>query len=133
MEQTSDLAALMPERGEGCAKIPVRVVPLWLRQAGVQDCRDAPPARLEYGLRLLAVPQARRRLEVAPHAGLATDTRTQAHPLCQPATGLTKMVRKLAYSVSEREHWISAAGGLLGILAVLSAMLASPHANRRTH
>ena len=29
------------------------------------------------------------------------------------------MVRKLAYSVSEREHWISAAGGLLGILAVL--------------
>jgi len=28
------------------------------------------------------------------------------------------MVRKLAYSVSEREHWISAAGGLLGILAV---------------
>lgn len=29
------------------------------------------------------------------------------------------MVRGLAYSVSEREHWISAAGGLLGILAVL--------------
>ena len=29
------------------------------------------------------------------------------------------MVRKLAYSVSEREHWISATGGLLGILAVL--------------
>lgn len=29
------------------------------------------------------------------------------------------MVRKLAYSVSEREHWISAAGGMLGILAVL--------------
>jgi CBS domain-containing membrane protein len=29
------------------------------------------------------------------------------------------MVRKLAYSVSEREHWISASGGLLGILAVL--------------
>lgn len=29
------------------------------------------------------------------------------------------MVRKLAYSVSEREHWISAAGGLVGILAVL--------------
>jgi CBS-domain-containing membrane protein len=28
-------------------------------------------------------------------------------------------VRKLAYSVSEREHWISAGGGLLGILAVL--------------
>lgn len=29
------------------------------------------------------------------------------------------MVRKLAYSVSEREHWISAAGGLFGILAVV--------------
>ncbi len=29
------------------------------------------------------------------------------------------MVRKLAYSVSEREHWISAVGGLFGILAVL--------------
>ncbi|MDQ1315014.1 MAG: hypothetical protein QG662_1123 [Pseudomonadota bacterium] len=29
------------------------------------------------------------------------------------------MVRKLAYSVSEREHWISAAGGLFGILVVL--------------
>ena len=29
------------------------------------------------------------------------------------------MVRKLAYSVSEREHWISAGGGLIGILAVL--------------
>jgi len=29
------------------------------------------------------------------------------------------MVRRLAYSVSEREHWISAAGGLLGILVVL--------------
>jgi CBS-domain-containing membrane protein len=29
------------------------------------------------------------------------------------------MVRRLAYSVSEREHWISAAGGLLGLLAVL--------------
>jgi CBS domain-containing membrane protein len=29
------------------------------------------------------------------------------------------MVRKLAYSVSEREHWISACGGLLGIMAVL--------------
>jgi CBS-domain-containing membrane protein len=28
------------------------------------------------------------------------------------------MVRKLAYSVSEREHWISGAGGLLGILLV---------------
>ena len=29
------------------------------------------------------------------------------------------MVRKIAYSVSEREHWISAAGGLFGILGVL--------------
>ena len=29
------------------------------------------------------------------------------------------MVRRLAYSVSEREHWISAAGGLVGLLAVL--------------
>ena len=29
------------------------------------------------------------------------------------------MNRKLAYSVSEREHWISAGGGLLGILVVL--------------
>jgi CBS domain-containing membrane protein len=29
------------------------------------------------------------------------------------------MVKKLAYSVSEREHWISGLGGLLGILAVL--------------
>jgi CBS domain-containing membrane protein len=29
------------------------------------------------------------------------------------------MVRRLAYSVSEREHLISAAGGLVGILAVL--------------
>lgn len=29
------------------------------------------------------------------------------------------MSRKLAYSVSEREHWISAVGGLLGIMAVL--------------
>ena len=28
-------------------------------------------------------------------------------------------MRRLAYSVSEREHWISAAGGLAGILAVL--------------
>lgn len=28
------------------------------------------------------------------------------------------MFKKLAYSVSEREHWISATGGLLGILAV---------------
>lgn len=28
-------------------------------------------------------------------------------------------MRKIAYSVSEREHWISSAGGLLGILAVL--------------
>lgn len=35
------------------------------------------------------------------------------------------MVRKLAYSVSEREHWISATGALLGILAVwwVSALL----------
>lgn len=29
------------------------------------------------------------------------------------------MVRKLAYTVSEREHWVSATGGLLGMLAVL--------------
>ena len=29
------------------------------------------------------------------------------------------MVHKVAYSVSEREHWISAGGGLLGIMAVL--------------
>lgn len=29
------------------------------------------------------------------------------------------MVRKLAYSVSEREYWISASGGLFGILAVV--------------
>jgi len=29
------------------------------------------------------------------------------------------MVRRVAYSVSEREHWVSAAGGLAGILAVL--------------
>jgi CBS domain-containing membrane protein len=29
------------------------------------------------------------------------------------------MIRKLAYSVSEREHWISASGGLLGILTVV--------------
>lgn len=29
------------------------------------------------------------------------------------------MVRKLAYSVSEREHWVSAFGALLGILAVM--------------
>ena len=28
------------------------------------------------------------------------------------------MVRRLAYSVSEREHWISATGGLVGMLAV---------------
>lgn len=28
------------------------------------------------------------------------------------------MVRKLAYSVSEREHWVSAVGGLVGLLAV---------------
>jgi CBS-domain-containing membrane protein len=35
------------------------------------------------------------------------------------------MVRKLAYTVSEREHWISAAGGLIGMLAVwwISALL----------
>jgi len=35
------------------------------------------------------------------------------------------MVRKLAYTVSEREHWISAAGGLIGMLAVwwVSALL----------
>lgn len=30
-----------------------------------------------------------------------------------------RRVRKLAYSVSEREHWISALGGLIGILAVV--------------
>jgi CBS-domain-containing membrane protein len=29
------------------------------------------------------------------------------------------MVRKLAYSVSEREHWISATGGVAGVIAVL--------------
>lgn len=29
------------------------------------------------------------------------------------------MVRKLAYTVSEREHWVSATGGLIGMLAVL--------------
>ena len=29
------------------------------------------------------------------------------------------MVRRLAYTVSEREHLISAVGGLLGILATL--------------
>ena len=29
------------------------------------------------------------------------------------------MVRKLAYSVSEREHWVSSVGGLVGIFAVL--------------
>ncbi len=29
------------------------------------------------------------------------------------------MVRKLAYSVSEREHWVSALGALFGILAVM--------------
>ncbi len=35
------------------------------------------------------------------------------------------MVRRLAYTVSEREHWISAAGGLIGMLAVwwISALL----------
>lgn len=37
----------------------------------------------------------------------------------QAARGLGFMSRRLAYSVSDREHWISAAGGLLGILAVL--------------
>ncbi len=40
-----------------------------------------------------------------------------------------RRVRKLAYSVSEREHWISAFGGLLGILAVIGvgqAGLAGP-------
>ncbi len=36
------------------------------------------------------------------------------------------MVRKLAYSVSEREHWISAGGGLLGILAAMAVGLAWP-------
>lgn len=38
--------------------------------------------------------------------------------------------RKLAYSVSEREHWVSAGGGLLGILAMLwvSHALLGPHA-----
>lgn len=30
-----------------------------------------------------------------------------------------RRMRKLAYSVSEREHWISALGGLVGILAVV--------------
>lgn len=30
-----------------------------------------------------------------------------------------RRVRKLAYSVSEREHWISALGGLIGILTVV--------------
>ena len=40
------------------------------------------------------------------------------------------MIRKLAYSVSDREHWISAAGGLIGMLAVLgvSHALLGPHA-----
>ena len=39
-------------------------------------------------------------------------------------------VRKLAYSVSDREHWISAVGGLVGMLAVLgvSHALLGPHA-----
>lgn len=39
-------------------------------------------------------------------------------------------MRKLAYSVSEREHWISAAGGLVGVLAMLwvSHALLGPHA-----
>ena len=38
-------------------------------------------------------------------------------------------VRKLAYSVSDREHWISAVGGLIGMLAVLgvSHALLGPH------
>ncbi len=41
------------------------------------------------------------------------------------------MVRKLAYSVSEREHWISATGGLLGTLAILlaSQFLPGNHGN----
>ncbi|MEW6133116.1 MAG: HPP family protein [Pseudomonadota bacterium] len=41
------------------------------------------------------------------------------------------MVRRLAYSVSEREHWISAAGGMLGTLAVLSVsrFLPGSHGN----
>lgn len=30
------------------------------------------------------------------------------------------MVRKLVYSVSEREHWISGAGGLIGIFAMIT-------------
>jgi CBS-domain-containing membrane protein len=30
------------------------------------------------------------------------------------------MVSKLAYSVSEREHWISGAGGLIGIFAMIT-------------
>jgi CBS domain-containing membrane protein len=40
------------------------------------------------------------------------------------------MVRKLAYSVSEREHWISATGGLIGILSVwlISYHLLGSHA-----
>lgn len=40
------------------------------------------------------------------------------------------MVRKLAYSVSSREQWISAAGGLVGILVVLtvSQLLMPGHA-----
>src|SRR5574340_68790 len=45
--------------------------------------------------------------------------RTQALHQQHPSSGFTIMVRKLAYSVSEREHWVSAAGGLLGMLAVL--------------
>lgn len=36
------------------------------------------------------------------------------------------MVRKLAYSVSEREHWISATGGMLGTLAMLLASQSLP-------
>jgi CBS domain-containing membrane protein len=40
-------------------------------------------------------------------------------------------VQKLAYTVSEREHWISATGGLLGTLAVLlvSQLLPGNHGN----
>jgi CBS-domain-containing membrane protein len=41
------------------------------------------------------------------------------------------MVRKLAYSVSDREHWISAVGGLIGMLAVfgISYELLGAHAS----
>ncbi|MBT9590120.1 MAG: HPP family protein [Thiobacillus sp.] len=44
---------------------------------------------------------------------------THVHILANSTFGLEIVVRKLAYSVSEREHWISAGGGLVGILAVL--------------